>query len=209
MERFETNFKPAWTFKIRSQIRSQISPVNVVKFCEKPGDSTCSWWMMHAADADDHAACVGCLDSFRYIGPPRTPSWRCSWTPCCSADGFSTPRVTPGRLSGALRSSACWIWTNGQPLAFSANGPFLKRFSVSLSDSLPVSKHPIILYVCWCLLIFVLINKIGRPHQNCSMSLLSYSWGTLFRSVQLEYYLIVLNMLFNCTHSSSTVLWSV
>ena len=36
-----------------------------------------------------------------------------------------------------------------------------------------------------CLLIFVLINKIGRPHQNCSMALLSYSWGTLFRSVQL------------------------
>ena len=37
-----------------------------------------------------------------------------------------------------------------------------------------------------CLLIFVLINKIGRPHQNCSMSLLSYSWGTLFRSVKLK-----------------------
>ena len=60
-----------------------------------------------------------------------------------------------------------------------------------------------------CLLIFVLINKIGRPHQNCSMSLLGFSWGTLFRSVQLKYNLIVINQLFNCTHSSSTVLWSV
>jgi hypothetical protein len=53
-------------------------------------------WMMHSmhaagdASADDHAACVGCLDSFRHLGPPRTPPWRCSWTPCCSADGFST-----------------------------------------------------------------------------------------------------------------------
>ena len=37
-----------------------------------------------------------------------------------------------------------------------------------------------------CLLIFVLINKIGRPHQNCSMSLRTYFWGALFRSVQLK-----------------------
>ena len=59
-------------------------------------------------------------------------------------------------------------------------------FLVPLSDSLPVSKHPIILYVCWCLLIFVLINKIGRPYQNCSMSLLTCYWGTSFRSVQLK-----------------------
>ena len=58
----------------------------MVTFCENPGDSTCSWCMMHAADADDHA-CVGCLDSFRHLGPPRTPSWRCSWTPCCWAQG--------------------------------------------------------------------------------------------------------------------------
>jgi hypothetical protein len=56
------------------------------------------------------------------------------------------------------------------------------------------------------LLKFVLINKIGRPHQNCSMSLLHYFWGTLFRSVQLKYNLIVINHLFNCTHSSSIVL---
>jgi hypothetical protein len=54
-----------------------------------------------------------------------------------------------------------------------------------------------------------LINKIGRPHQNCSMSLLRYSWGTRFRTVQLKYNLIGINQLFNCTHSSSTVLWSV
>ena len=58
--------------------------------------------------------------------------------PLLLADGFSTPHATPGRLSGALRCSAWWIWTNSRPLAFSANGPFLKRFSVSLSDSLPV-----------------------------------------------------------------------
>ena len=152
----------------------------MVTFCEKPGDSTCSWWMMHAADADDHATCVGCLDSFRHLGPPRTPSWRCSWTPCCSADGLSTPHATPGRLSGALRSSAWWIWTNGRPLAFSANGPFLKRFSVPLSDSYPYQKTP---HNLVCLLIFVLINKIGRPHQNCSMSILHYFWKTLFRIV--------------------------
>jgi hypothetical protein len=36
------------------------------------------------------------------------------------------------------------------------------------------------------------------------MSLLGYSWGTLFRSVQLKYDLIVINQLFNCTHYSST-----
>ena len=48
----------------------------------------------------------------------------------------------PGRLPGALRCSAWWTRAKHWPLAFSANGPFLKRFSVSLSDSLPVSKHP-------------------------------------------------------------------
>ena len=42
----------------------------------------------------------------------------------------------PGRLSGALRSSARWTRAKHCYLAFSANGPFLKRFSVSLSDSL-------------------------------------------------------------------------
>jgi hypothetical protein len=160
--------------------------------------------MMHSADADDHAACVGCLDSFRHLGPPRTPSWSCSWAPCCSADVFSTPHATPERLPGALRCSACKTRAKARPLAFSANGPFLKRFSVPLSDSLPVSKPPFHNLVC--LLIFVLINKIGRPHQNCSMSLLVYSWGTEFRYMQLKYNLIVINQLFNCTHSSSTVL---
>jgi hypothetical protein len=37
-----------------------------------------------------------------------------------------------------------------------------------------------------CLLIFALINKIIRPYQNCSISMLTYSWETLFRSVQLK-----------------------
>jgi hypothetical protein len=60
-----------------------------------------------------------------------------------------------------------------------------------------------------CLLIFVFINKIGMPHQNFSMSLLTYSWGTLFRFVKLKRNFIVINRLFNLTHSSSTVLWSV
>ena len=59
------------------------------------------------------------------------------------------------------------------------------------------------------LLIFVLINKIGMPHQNCSMSLLTYFWGTLFISVKLKHNFIVINQLFNLTHSSSTVLRSV
>ena len=76
----------------------------------------------------------------------------------------------------APQNSTC---TRSAPTQTSVTEPFL----VPLSDSLPVSKHPIILYVCWWLLIFVLINKIGRPYQNCSMSLLTYYWGTSFRSV--------------------------
>ena len=151
MERFETNFKPAWTFKIRSQIRSQISPVNVVKFCEKPGDSTCSWWMMHAADADDHAACVGCLDSFRYIGPPRTPSWRCSWTPCCWADGFSTPHTTLGGCQVHCVSAHGGRVLKLDPWRFSQTD---RSSSVSQFRCLTVylcKKHPIIWYVCWYL----------------------------------------------------------
>ena len=92
--------------------------------------------IQHAADADDHAAacmhaCTSCRLLLTSLGPSRTPSWRWPWTPCCWADGFSTPHATSGRLSGALRSSISSVWTSGRPLPFSANGPFLKRFSES------------------------------------------------------------------------------
>ena len=152
----------------------------MVTCCEKPGDSTCSWWMMHAADADDHAACVGCLDSFRHLGPPRTTSWRCSWTPCCWADGFSTPHATLGGCQvhcvpahgGRVPNTATWRFPQTD-----------RSSSVSQFRCLTVYPYQKTPHNLVCLLIFVLINKIGRPHQNCSMSLLSYSWGTLFRSV--------------------------
>ena len=165
----------------------------MVTCCEKPGDSTCSCWMMHAADADDHAACVGCLDSFRHLGPPRTPSWRCSWTPCCWP--MASARRTPPWEGGRVQNIATWRF------------PQTDRYSsVSQFRCLTVYPNQKTPHNLVCLLIFVLINKIGRPHQNCSMSILHYSWGALFRRVQLKYNLIVINQLFNCTHSSSTVL---
>ena len=160
---------------------------------------------MHAADADDHAACVGCLDSFRHLGPPRTPSWRCSWTPCCwpMASARRTPPWEVVRCTAFQRMvDACQTL---QP------GVFRKRTVPQAFLSFAVWQFTCIKtpHNLVCLLIFVLINKIGRPHQNCSMSILHYSWGALFRPVQLKYNLIVINQLFNCTHSSSTVLWSV
>jgi hypothetical protein len=87
--------------------------------------------IQHAADADDHAAAcmhacmhAGAVDSFWHLGPPRTPSWRWPWTPCCWADGFSTPHATAGRSSGALRFIASKTRAKHRHLAFPANDRF-------------------------------------------------------------------------------------
>jgi hypothetical protein len=49
---------------------------------------------------------------------------------CGAHLAFSIPHATPRRLSGALRFGAWWTRVKHRPLAFSANGPFLKRFTI-------------------------------------------------------------------------------
>ena len=126
--------------------------------------------------------------------------------PLLLADGFSTPHTTLGGCQvhcvpahgGRERIVNPWRFPQTD------RSSSVSQFRCLIVYPCQKTPHNLV-----CLLIFVLINKIGRPHQNCSMSILHHSWGALFRRVQLKYNLIVINQLFNCTHSSSTVLWSV
>ena len=126
--------------------------------------------------------------------------------PLLLADGFSTPHTTLGGCQVHCVPAHGGFGRTVDPWRFPQTD---RSSSVSQFRCLTVYPYQKTLHNLVCLLIFVLINKIVRPHQNCSMSLLRYFWGTMFRSVQLKYNLIVINQLFNCTHSSSTVLGSV
>ena len=106
------------------------------------------------------------------LGPPdagpmasarRTPPLGGYQVHCVPAHGGRERIVNPRRFPQTDRSS-----------------------SVSQFRCLTVYPHQKTPHNMVCLLIFVLINKIGRPHQNYSMSFLSYSRGTLFRSVKLK-----------------------
>ena len=152
--------------------------------------------IQHAADADDHAAAcmhglsipfgilghrerrpgalLGPLAARPMASARRTPPLAGCQVHCVPAHARRVPNPATWRFLQTDRSSS------------------VSQFRCLTVYSYQKTPHNLV-----CLLIFVLINKIGRPHQNCSMSFMSYSREILFRAVKLKYSLIVINQLFN------------
>ena len=160
-------------------------------------DSRC----MHGMQRGNRLACMrvwaGQLFQ-RSCWQPNMPEWRHDAGPPGPSAGHKTLSVSNGHY-------VC----SAKPLLHQKSPTSHRRYWAVSSSALWQFIRIKTLHNLVCLLIFVLINKIGRPHQNCSMSFMSYFRETLFRAVKMKYSLIVINPLFNWTHSSSTVLWSV